>query len=808
MVMNVIFIKRIRGKETMKIFVSTGNSRMEKKWNGSEIELQDFKDRIAVTIRTAETVEQYKKLPKAKQDAIKDVGGFVLGKLKGGRRKKSNVISRSGLTLDMDYATGDIIEQIEMFFSFQCFLYSTHKHTPEKPRLRLIIPLAREVTPDEYMAAARKIAEEVGMELFDDTTYEPSRLMYWPSTSADGEFIFHEIEGELLEPDTVLGKYKDWHDSSEWPVSKRQQEIVQRDMKKQADPLGKEGIVGVFCRTYGMEETIHTFLSDVYEKSVLPGRFDYIPADSQAGVVIYEDKYAFSHHATDPACGKLMNAFDVVRIHKFGEKDSRAGEDTEAAKLPSFKAMSEFAITDEKVKLTLAKERETKATLEFTSDDSWQTELELDRRGRVKDTLENIVIILSNDENLQSIAFNRHRDSIDAGEGLPWDQMKLGWSDSDYAALKVYLNHLYGVYSPAKTKDAVVAVAAKRAYHPIAEYLGGLPEWDKTARIDRLLIDYLGAEDNAYSKAVIRKALSAAAARIYRPGTKFDSVLILNGPQGIGKSTFFSKLAGGWFSDSLTLTDMRDKSGPEKLQGYWILELGELAGMKKTDVETVKSFISRVDDKFRASYGVTVENHPRQCIVVGSTNSEGGFLRDITGNRRFWPVRVSGECAKKPWQMTKEEVEQIWAEVLVLYHAGEKLFLEGDEAMAAVQQQADAMESDDREGLIRSYLDTLLPENWTEMSLYDRRNYLNGSEFGTPKSKGIVRRKLVCNMEIWCECFNKDSSTLRKTDSYELSGIIRKIEGWQKYTRTKTGQEIFPIYGKQRAYEREQEEQA
>lgn len=205
----------------MKLFISTGNSRMEKRWNGREIELEELAQRLSATIRTSETTGQYRKLSKAKQDDIKDVGGFVLGKLKGGRRKKDCVVFRSGLTLDMDYASPDIPEQIEMFFDFRCLIYSTHKHTPENPRLRLVIPLSRNVSPDEYVAVARKTAEEIGMELFDDTTYEPSRLMYWPSTSSDGEFVFQDIKGDVLNPDAMLSKYKDWRDSSEWPVSSR-----------------------------------------------------------------------------------------------------------------------------------------------------------------------------------------------------------------------------------------------------------------------------------------------------------------------------------------------------------------------------------------------------------------------------------------------------------------------------------------------------------------------------------------------------------------------------------------------------------
>lgn len=153
-------------------------------------------------------------------------------------------------------------------------------------------------------AVSRKVAEEIGIELFDDTTYEPSRLMYWPSTSSDGEFVFREITGDLLDPDAVLAKYTDWHNTAEWPVSKRQQTIVRRDMKKQADPLEKPGMVGAFCRAYSITEAIDTFLTDVYKHSAMSGRYDYIPADSQAGVVIYEDRFAYSHHATDPAWRK------------------------------------------------------------------------------------------------------------------------------------------------------------------------------------------------------------------------------------------------------------------------------------------------------------------------------------------------------------------------------------------------------------------------------------------------------------------------------------------------------------------------
>ena len=781
--------------------IAYGNSRMDKKWKNTDISWEDFCSRVKTTQRTTETVEEYRKMRKGGQDSIKDVGGFVGGHLKDGRRKKGNVLSRSILTLDMDYGTSTIWEEISTFFPYQCCIYSTHKHTPENPRLRLIIPLFRDVGEEEYAAVSRMVAREIGIDLFDDTTYEPERLMYWPSTSRNGIFVYEEKDGSRLDPDVFLNKYDDWRDTSTWPVSSRQSEVIDRSLKEQADPLSKEGVIGTFCRTYSVSGAIDMFLKDIYEPSTMTSRYDYIPADSSAGVILYDDKFAYSHHATDPASGRLLNAFDLVRIHKFGHLDDRATESTPPSKLRSFINMCEFAIQDDEVKAQFTKERMEQATIDFT-EDNWQTALELDKQGKIKDTLDNIVLIIRNDSELESIAFNKHRDGIDARDGLPWEQMKGGWNDSDNAALKVYLSNKYGIYSPTKTKDAILAVAAERSYHPIKEYLDHLPEWDGIDRVETLLIDYFNATDNSYTRAVTRKMMVAAVTRIYHPGTKFDSVLILNGPQGIGKSTFFAKLAGDWFSDSLTLTDMKDKAGPEKLQGYWILELGELAGMRKTDVEVVKSFISRSDDKYRASYGVNVESHPRQCIIVGSTNAESGFLRDITGNRRFWPVRISGDGKRKAWQMSVYDVEQIWAETLVLYGQGEKLYLEGSDIQLATNEQADAMESDEREGLVRTYLETLLPDDWNALSLYERRNYLNGSEFGGESRIGTVERTLVCNMEIWCECFGRDASAMKPADSYAIAGIMKKINGWNKYQGNKNGTSHFPIYGRQRCYEK------
>lgn len=782
----------------MKIAVSTGNSRMEKKWNLKEMELSEFRDRISQTIRTSETMEQYRKMSKAQQDDVKDVGGYVLGRLKGGRRKKDCVLSRSALTLDMDYAHADVADQIEMFQAFGCFIYSTHKHTKEKPRLRLIIPLVREVTPDEYMAVSRKVAEEIGMELFDDTTYEPSRLMYWPSTSADGDFFFHEITGELLDPDEVLSRYKDWKDVSSWPVSNRQHSIVQKDIKKQEDPLQKRGVIGAFNRTFTITQAIDTFISDVYQPSSMPGRYDYVPADSSAGVVIYEDVFAYSHHATDPACGKLMNAFDVVRIHKFGHLDAKASEDTDSTKLPSYKAMQEFASQNEQVRITLGKEREASARMDFAEED-WKKQLEYNRQGILINNLKNLLLILNNDENLKGIVFNQLSDDMEIKGEVPWSHPSKFWRDADDAQLISYIDLTYGNFSARNYDIAVSKVTDDRSYHPIKEFLASLPEWDEIPRVDTLLVDFLGAVDNEYVRAVTRKTLVAAIARVMTPGCKFDTMLVLSGPQGKGKSTLIAKLCGDWFNDSLLLSDTKDKTAAEKLQGYWILEIGELAGLKKTDIETLRGFLSRQNDIYRAAFGRRATPHPRQCVFIGTTNADT-YLRDITGNRRFWPVKVPGGTDRGSWELTREEVEMIWAEALHYYKKGEALHLPKELEPIAVQEQKEAMEQDEREGTIRDYLEMLLPENWESMTLYERRNFINGSEFEGSRKVGVKKRNRVCNMEIWCECFGKERGNLKRQDANEIAAIMSGIEGWKR----PEGKMRFSIYGVVKGYVRDE----
>lgn len=772
--------------------IAYGNSRMEKKWQNNEISWDDFCKRVSTTQTTTETVEEYRKMTKPQQDNIKDVGGFVGGHLRGGRRKTGTVLCRSMLTLDMDHGTPDVMDELSMFNSHEMCVYSTHKHTPEAPRLRLIMPLKRDVTEDEYPALVRKVAQEIGMDMFDDTTYQPHRLMYWPSTSSNGEYVFRVMDGDILDPDYYLGLYDDWRDASTWPVSSRESEAVKRSAKQQADPLTKTGVVGAFCRTYSVREAIEKFLSDVYEPSAMEGRYDYIPADSSAGVTIIDEKFSYSFHATDPACGQLLNAFDVVRVHKFPDDDPKK----------SFNAMAEFAVADENVKMRIFEEKQQAAAEEFdeADPDAWKKQLQYEKRSmEIKNNLHNITLIMENDEKLKGIVFNQLADGMEIKGKVPWSHPAKFWRDADDAQLICYVDAAYGTFSARNYDIAVAKVVDDRSYHPIREFFASLPEWDQIKRVDTLLIDYLGAEDTPYVRAVTRKELCAAYVRVHNPGAKFDTMIVLNGDQGIGKSTLIAKLGMEWYSDSLNLSDMNDKTAAEKLQGYWIMEIGELAGMKKADLDKVKAFISRQDDKYRASFGRRVTPHPRQCVFFGTTNSQNGYLRDITGNRRYWNVKVPGNGKHKPWELDEDTVKQIWAEVVLYAKAGEKLYLPPELEDYAKEEQRAAMERDDREGLVQEYLDMMLPDNWDAMDVYKRKEYVRDAD-DPMRPIGNVRRMEVSNMEIWCECFGKPKEDMKPSDSYAIAAIMERIDGWGKTGKSRT----IPIYGRQRIYRRDE----
>lgn len=795
-------------KHDKEIALATGKSRKETSWKNRSILWSQLVEKLSNTTRTPETAIEYRKMAKTDRDEIKDVGGYVGGALKNGRRKAENVANRSLLTLDMDNVTTPAVgiwDAITMLDDYAIVMYSTHSHTPDNPRLRLVIPLSRPVLGDEYQAVSRMLAQDIGIDQFDDTTYEPHRLMYWPSTSADAEYIYEFQDGDFLDPDKVLSRYPDWKDVSYWPESSRQAVRINSLIKKQEDPLEKKGIIGAFCRTYSTQEAIEKFIPDVYLPTIKSDRYTYAEGSTTGGVVIYDDKFSYSHHGTDPASSILCNAFDLVRLHKFGAQDEEAKPDTPINRLPSFTAMSEFAASDVQVKALINRERMDEVIKDFDLDPdeeidtSWTSKLHYNQKGKLQSTIENVLTILENDYFLKNrIAYNEFANRAIVLGKLPWSpDINRDWADDDDAGLRYYIEKAYDITAVNKILDALALCFKNNSFHPVKDYLDGLI-WDGVERVESLLIDYLGAEDSLYTRAVTRKHMAGAVARVMRPGIKYDYMLTLSGPQGIGKSSFIRILGEPWYNDSLTT--VAGKEAYEQLQGSWLMELGELMATKKADIETLKQFLSKNEDIYRVAYGRRTSRFPRQCIFFGTSNDKE-FLRDKTGNRRFWPVDCNVQkCNKNIFHELMKERDQIWAEAVELYKAGEKLYLEGPELEEALRQQEEHSEESSKTGLILEYLDTFIPENWYDLDMYERRSFISGGEFTDTYEATMIRTK-VSVIEVWCELFNGDPKQLGPLQSREINDILRAMPGWG---RAKSVLSFGSAYGKQRAYVRKQ----
>lgn len=775
--------------------IAYGNNRQSKTWVNKTITFDELKERLKVTIRTPESAEEYAKFNKAKRDAVKDHGGFVAGALKGGRRKVDTVELRSMVALDGDRIDKAFLENYETNAPYTSLLYTTHSSTDDDPRVRLVYPLTRDVTPEEFVAVSRYLAQMLGIDYFDECSYLPNQLMYWPSTPSNGSFVFLDVEKEWLDPDDVLTAHPEWTDPTRLPTSSRESRANTTASAKVQDPLDKEGAVGFFNRAFfPIGRAIEKYLSDVYEPTGNENRWHYIQSSSMAGVEIIEGgKFVYSHHAKDPAYLKLCNAFDLVRIHKFGDDDVNK----------SFNAMCELAMQDDEVKRIAMEEKLAQAETDFNaSDGDWMTRLKYQpRSGQLENSVYNLNLILANDPDFRNFAYNEMANRIQVTGPLPWERPEGNqfWRDADTAQLKSIIDIRYLPFSSRNHDVAFTKIADDRHFHPVRDYLDSLPEWDGIERVENLFIRYLQADDTPHVRAVTRKTFAAAVARVYVPGIKFDCVPVLDGDQGIGKSTIVKDLVTSeYYSETLSLTDMDDKSGAEKLQGFWAVEIGELAGMKKADIEKVKAFLSTCDDKYRPSYGKVVESHPRQCIIIATVNGERGYLRDITGNRRFWIIKLHQKKQKKTWDFTPEYRAQFWAEAKEIWKSGEKLYLEGDLLEVAEEAQQSAMEVDERLGMVEEYLNTRLPDDWADMDLFQRRNFLQGSEFGMPEHKGAVMRTEVSNAEIWCECYGKPLQELKPTDSYSIAALMAQLPNWERTTSIKRQ----PIYGRQRLYKK------
>ena len=793
-----------------KISIATAGSRKSLSWVTSELMWSEFCEKLKSPIRSAETLNDYLSYPKSKQDDLKDVGGFVGGSLSGSRRKANAVVGRDLVTLDLDNIprskTEDILKRVSSL-SCAAVVYSTRKHSDFAPRVRVIILLDRTVSADEYEPIARKLASMIGMSFVDPTTFEASRLMYWPSCSADSDYVYEVYDNLFCSADGILALYENWKDITSWPQVPGAEAITKRQLAKQENPLEKRGIVGAFCRAYTITEAMAKFIPGMYEETIAPGRYTYTGGSTAGGAIVYDnDLFLYSHHATDPCSGQLVNAFDLIRLHMYGDKDDEAKEGTPIVKMPSYTAMRQLATSDKAVTDILTKERIelTKEAFKDESEDNngdtdidtdWISELKLDNNGRIAKTINNTVLILENDPRLKDkVGVDTFANQGVVLGSLPWnnDDKQRPWDEEDDANFANFMESYCDIKSRDVLSQALIIVSGRNKFNNVAEYLKGL-KWDGQKRLDTLLIDYLGAEDNLYTRAVMRKSLCAAVARALKDYVKYDYMPIITGPQGIGKSTFLRTLGQSWFSDSLTTFEGKDAA--ELIQGVWIVEVGELTAMTKQETNSVKQFLSKTDDIYRKPYGRRTERYPRRCVFFGTSN-ETEFLKDQTGNRRFWPVDTGINTPTKDiWLDLPKETDQIWAEAYMLYVLGEQLYLPKEVEILAETAQNEHKESNSLEGLIHDFLERKVPTNWSDMSVQQRRMFLNG---GVDYSGDLVPLDRVCAAEIWVEVMGGELKYMRRQNSNEITNALKNMPGWEQ---SKSTMRINP-YGVQKGFKR------
>ncbi|HWQ74496.1 MAG TPA: virulence-associated E family protein [Syntrophomonas sp.] len=775
----------------MELDISFGKHRADKNWRPQYLTWDEFVDRLRTVRRTEETTAQYNKMDNIRRGKIKDGPAFVGGLVRGGRRKKENVDTRSLITLDADHADDGFSFACELVLGGMAYvIYSTHSHRPQKPKYRLIIPANRNMDPDEYAAVSRKIADDIGLTYFDKTTFEVHRLMYLPSCSKDAEPVLEIAEGDPLDIDVVLAAYDDWHDPLQWPRHESDRPGRQ-SAKKMEEPTAKQGVVGTFCRCYTISEAIERFLQDAYtpvDDSLT--RYTYTGASGYGGLVVYDnDTFAYSHHESDPCSGREVNAFDLVRLHRFGKLDDQVSERTNVSKLPSHIAMGKFAVMQPEVKKARMEELQedfgNDESVDDPEDDSWKEELEFHHKtGELLPTAKNVELIMSHGEWHEILAYDAFRNTEVIRKPLPWRQKERldreyePWLGADDKRLQHWFAKLYNLNSARLIQNAFTEVVYQNMFHPIKAYIES-HIWDGIPRAETIFIDYLGAVDTHYTRQVTRKMLLAAVKRLYEPGCKFDYMLVLIGPQGAGKSSLLAKLGRSWFSDSLRTFE--NKEAGEHLQSGWIFEISELSAMKRAEIEEVKAFLSKTEDRYRVAYDRAVSDFPRKCVFFGTTNTRE-FLRDATGNRRFWPVEVHPEKAKySHWrQLTDELVGQIWAEVLSWYRTGDGLELDEQAAKEADSQQTGHMEADPREGIIQEWLDTPVQDEWGE-------------------EQTEVQRVRVCAAQVWTECLGNKKGSMRPWEAKEICDILRRIPGWGE----RRGKARIAGYGVQLVFEKE-----
>lgn len=416
-------------------------------------------------------------------------------------------------------------------------------------------------------------------------------------------------------------------------------------------------------------------------------------------------------------------------------------------------------------------------------------------KGNVDNNHKNILLVFEEDKNLQNIfRTNEFTQMKEVNRHPFWrrknDLHKL-WSDIDEAQLLVYLGEKYELVNKRQIMEVLDSIFYQNSYNPIIDYLNSL-KWDGKSRLETLFIDYLGASDNIYTREVTKTAFTACVMRVFEPGSKYDTVPVLVGEQGIGKSYLLAKMGMNWFNESIQ--SFQGDEAYIKISTSWIIELSELTALKRGDSESIKAFISAKEDTYRPKYGRYPIQSPRKCVFFGTTNNVE-FLRDDTGNRRWLPIQLMEKQKNKcPFnELVQKEVDQIWAEAKFNYDNGGKTILTNQESIEiALNLQEQHREDNGLKGRIESFLNLEITKDWYSLSNLEKQRYFAEKQYQN-ESLLLEKRQKICSWEIWYECL-MNKNTMTKKQAAEINHILRQIKGLRE-TRT-----TFGSHGQQRGF--------
>lgn len=834
------------------------------------------------------TLLQYKGLSDTEQGKLKDNGSYVPGYFKDGIRRNDNLVRRSAITLDLDELTP---EQFDFYKSGQSkvwdwvhIAHSTRKHSRQFPRLRIIIPLKKTIPASLYEVVARYAAccvlqtKNESLDACDEVSYRPAQVAYFQTTCSDQRPVFivndHESGAlEFLDAEAFLDEMgADTEDLSTWPYSpKRIAKLVARS-KRSENPLTKPGVVGAFCNMVDQKGGIEWVI-----KNVIPGvyvdpdphshkpRWTFAKGQGKHGAVIEDDGlFLYSNHSSDPLYGQNANAWDVVRVHKFGDLDvDKDGEPLivephKSATLPSHAAMDEWvrdeypevlgimfkdkfdfeSVTDDDEEGKDDRRRKAKrkaAARDLIGDDDdedagdedlfdstdWMQKLDVTRDGEPKATFQNYVLITAHDERLRKTfqwdemseqtkvmrGFRSKRGLYpttvvhDKRDGEPLKDVHGSILKCIFTAPIGKSAVGYGFNAPPEGDlwRAIDTAAQMRPFHPLKLRVEDTA-WDRLERVETFFIRHLKLPDTKFYRDVSRLFFMAGISRIYLPGNKFDHVFVIEGAQGGGKSTFLRYLAmdDRYFGElNVDLADQ--KLVMEHTQGKFILEIAELTAVKRSEIESIKSYITATADEARLAYDRKVTKIKRGYLLCATTNESGNYLKDPTGNRRFIPMWTPTSLDDPiDLEAVKREVPQVWAEARIMFKEWQaELGMKAHECPPLILPK-DSMKKAVAEASLRSAADPIdmvaeVIEEWLDKpvpkSTLSPDGFLRADE-----SDDIVVRTVVTVAEIFRERYGQlpgaiGGLVIRGNDIQEA---LRRL-GWENTTNWPTTRKVTII---------------